>query len=128
MNNRKLVVNILAFLAWSAILTAAQMQMPSSETKPDKSSAAPKTLTGTVSDSMCGAHHMAKDKSAAECTRECVKKGMNYALIVGTKVYTLDGHEADLGKLAGERATVKGSVTGETVTVESVAAATKVTQ
>src|SRR5229473_1628598 len=125
MKNKNLLVNILAFLAWSAILTAAQMQMPSSETKPDKSSAAPKTLTGIVSDSMCGAHHMAKDKSAAECTRECVKKGTKYALVVGQKVYTLDGHEAELDKLAGERATVKGSVMGEMVMVESVAAAKK---
>ncbi len=33
---------------------------------------------------------------------------------------TLEGHETELDKLAGERATVKGSVTGETVGVESV--------
>jgi hypothetical protein len=99
---------------------AAQMQMPAS--KPADASAAPKTLTGTVSDSMCGAHHMAKDKSAAECTRECVSKGMNYALIVREKVYTLNGHEAELNKLAGQWATVTGSVMGETVMVESVAA------
>ena len=33
---------------------------------------------------------------------------------------TLEGHETELDKLAGERATVKGSVTGETVAVESV--------
>ncbi len=110
MKNRKLVVNILAFLALSAILTAAQMQMPSSETKPDKSSATPKTLTGIVSDSMCGAHHMAKDKSPADCARMCVKQGMKYALVVGSKVYTLEGHEAELDKLAGERASVKGEV------------------
>src|SRR6266478_3733321 len=93
--------------------------------QPAKSSAAPKALTGTVSDSMCGAHHMEKDKSAAECTRECVKKGTKYALIVGEKVYTLDGHEAELDKLAGERATVKGSMMGEMVMVESVTAAKK---
>ena len=123
MKNRKLVVNILAFLALSTILTAAQMQMPSSETKPDKSSATSKTLTGTVSDSMCGAHHMAKDKSPAECARMCVKQGMKYALVVGSKVYTLEGHEAELDKLTGKKATVKGNVTGETVTVQSVAAA-----
>ena len=68
---------------------------------------------------------MEKDKSAAECTRECVKKGTKYALVVGKKVYTLDGHEAELDKLAGERATVKGSMMGEMVMVESVAAAKK---
>ena len=126
MKTRGKVVNTIAFLTFSGMLLAAQMQMPAG--KPLDASAAPKTLTGTVSDSMCGAHHMAKDKSAAECTRECVSKGMNYALIVGQKVYTLNGHEAELNKLAGEKATVKGSVTGETVIVESVAAAKKVTQ
>ena len=104
------------------------MQMPVSTpatSKPAETSSAPKTLTGTVSDAMCGAHHMEKDKSAAECTRECVKKGTKYALVVGKKVYTLDGHEAELDKLAGERATVKGSVMGEMVMVESVAPAKK---
>jgi hypothetical protein len=34
-----------------------------------------------------------------------------YALVVGKKVYTLEGHEAELDKLAGMRATVKGKVT-----------------
>jgi hypothetical protein len=120
MKTRRTVVNTIACFTFAAVLMAAQMQMPAS--KPADASAAPKTLTGTVSDSMCGAHHMAKDKSAAECTRECVSKGMNYALIVGEKVYTLNGHEAELNKLAGQWATVKGSVTGETVMVESVAA------
>ena len=104
------------------------MQMPASTpgtSKPAEAPTAPKTLTGTVSDSMCGAHHMEKGKSAAECTRDCVKKGTKYALVVGKKVYTLDGHEAELDELAGERATVKGSLMGEMVMVESVAAAKK---
>jgi hypothetical protein len=43
----------------------------------------------------------------------------------GKTVYTLDGHEAELDKLAGARATVKGSVLGEMVIVESLAAARK---
>jgi hypothetical protein len=54
-----------------------------------------------------------------------VKKDTKYALVVGKKVYTLEGHEAELDKLAGERATVKGNVMGERVLVESVAAAKK---
>ena len=48
-----------------------------------------------------------------------------YAMVVGSKVYTLEGHEAELDKLAGERATVKGEVTGETVAVQSVVPAKK---
>ena len=116
----KKIVNTVAFLILSTILTAAQMQMPASENKAEKSSAMPKTLTGVVSDSMCGAHHMAKDKSPAECTRMCVQQGQKYALVVGKKVYTLEGHEAELDKLAGARVTVKGSVAGDVVTVASV--------
>ena len=118
------ILSTVAVLAFSAMLMAAQMQMPASST-PTKSSAAQKTLTGVVSDAMCGTHHMAKDKSPAECTRACVKQGTKYALVVGKKVYTLEGHEAELDKLAGANATVKGKVTGETVSVQSVASAKK---
>ena len=47
------------------------------------------TITGEVSDAMCGAKHM-MEGSAAECTRACVCKGSKYALVSGDKVYTLD--------------------------------------
>jgi hypothetical protein len=79
-----------------------------------------KTLTGVVTDTMCGAKHMVKDKSAAECTRMCVKQGMDYGLLVGDKVYTLKGNKAAIDKLAGQRATVTGTVTGNNLTVESI--------
>ena len=126
MKTKLTIVNTIAFLTFSTMLMAAQMQMPASTpgtSKVDEAPAASKTLTGTVSDSMCGNHHMEKDKSGAECTRDCVKKGTKYALVVGGKVYTLEGHEVELDKLVGERATVKGSMMGEMVMVESVAAA-----
>jgi hypothetical protein len=126
MKKGKLVVNTIVILTFSTMLMAAQVQMPSdSASKQEKSSATPKTLTGIVSDSMCGAHHMAKDKSPAECTRMCVKQGMKYALIVGSKVYTLEGHEDELDKLAGQKVTVKGNVAGENVAVHSVSVAKK---
>lgn len=78
------------------------------------------SFTGTLTDSMCGTTHMAKDKTPADCTRMCVKDGMKYALSVDKKLYTLEGHEPELSKLAGQKVTVKGSAKGETVTVESV--------
>lgn len=81
------------------------------------------TLTGEVSDSMCGAKHMMQGASAADCTKDCVKSGSKYALVVGSKVYTLEGHEAELEKLAGQKAKVTGEIKGETVSVASVAAA-----
>lgn len=80
----------------------------------------PKTLTGVVSDAMCGQTHMMKDKPAAECLRYCVKQGTKYALVAGKNVYTLEGHEAELDKYAAQKVTVKGTLKGEIVTVESV--------
>jgi len=68
---------------------------------------------------------MARDKTAAECTRMCVKEGSKYALVVGDKVYTLSGHEPELDKLAGEKVTVKRDVKGDTVQVQSVSAENK---
>jgi hypothetical protein len=79
-----------------------------------------KTLTGIVSDAMCGATHMMKDKPAAECLRYCVKQGTKYALVADKKVYTLEGHEAELDKYAAQKVTVKGTLKGETLTVESL--------
>ena len=83
------------------------------------------TLTGTVTDAMCGAKHMMQGASAAKCTRECVKQGSAYALVVGSKVYTLKGKEADLNAAAGEAVTVRGTLKGDTLTVESVKSAPK---
>ncbi len=79
-------------------------------------------LTGVVSDTMCGAKHMMPNGDV-ECTRECVKGGAKYALVVGDKVYALSGHEADLDKLAGQKVTVNGDVKGDKVQVASVAPA-----
>jgi hypothetical protein len=54
-----------------------------------------------------------------------VEKGSDYALVVGTKVYTLktssDKDKVELGKLAGKMAKVMGDVTGDHVMVKSVA-------
>jgi hypothetical protein len=84
------------------------------------------TLTGEVSDSMCGAQHMMKGK-AGDCARACVSKGSSYALVVGDKVYSLHasdkGAHDELGRRAGEKATVTGTLDGETVEVSKVAPA-----
>jgi hypothetical protein len=81
------------------------------------------TLTGTVSDAMCGANHMMQGKTAAECTRECVKQGSDFALVTGGKVYTLKGNKSQLDKFAGESVVVKGKVSGTTISVDSISPA-----
>jgi hypothetical protein len=84
---------------------------------------AAQTLTGTVSDTMCGKKHMMQGASAAECTRACIKSGADYALVVGNKVYTLKGDKSAFDKFAGSNAVVKGKISGTTVTVDSINAA-----
>lgn len=84
------------------------------------------TLNGVVSDTMCGMTHMMKNVTAAECTLACAKQpGQKYALVVGREVYALQGHEADVAKLAGQTATVKGTMNGKIVAVESITPAPK---
>ncbi len=85
-----------------------------------KASAKEASFTGVVSDAMCGAKHM-MEGSAAACTRACVSKGSKYALVVGDKVYTLEGGDgAMLDKLAGQNAKVTGTAQGDTIQVKSV--------
>jgi hypothetical protein len=78
------------------------------------------TLTGVVSDATWGATHHMKNMTPAECTRACAKNS-GYAIVVEKDVYALKGHETELDKLATETVTVKGTVSGKTVTVESIA-------
>jgi hypothetical protein len=82
----------------------------------------PQSFSGTISDSMCGARHMMKNLTPAQCTRECVKQGSDYALVVGSKVYTLKGDKAQIDKFAGQKVTIKGDASGSTITVKSIAA------
>lgn len=84
------------------------------------------TFTGNVSDAMCGAKHSEGVEPAA-CVRACVKKGANYALVVGDKVYTLETSDqaalSKLNDLAWSQAKVTGSAEGDKIVVKSVSAA-----
>lgn len=75
------------------------------------------TLTGIVSDSVCGADHGIGVPGDPECTRACVELGAQYALMVGKlkvgkRMVVLHGHEADLKRFAGKEVTVKGRPLG----------------
>jgi len=87
--------------------------------------AADTTVTGKVSDAMCGAKHQMAGNDAS-CTRTCVKGGSKYALVVGDKVYTLETTDKaaldKLDELAGAPAKVTGEVKGDAIAVKSVAA------
>ena len=51
-------------------------------------------------------------RHAAQCTRECVKSGSDYALVVGDKVYTLKGDKAAFDKFAGAKPSSKARRAG----------------
>ena len=79
------------------------------------------TVTGIVTDSLCGADHGIKALGDPECTRTCVELGAQYALAVGKKLYGLQGHQAELERFAGNDVRVKGHTAGrDTVIVDQV--------
>ncbi|MBI3895659.1 MAG: hypothetical protein HY313_06980 [Acidobacteria bacterium] len=83
-------------------------------------SAADQALEGIVTDASCGLTHKMAD--AKRCTNACARTG-GYALVVGDKVYKLEGKTEGLADLAAEKAKVTGTVDGMKITVTSVAKA-----
>jgi hypothetical protein len=78
------------------------------------------TFDGMITDARCGARH-AKDsnKSPAECSRMCVRRGEQYLLVDGEKRYTLRGNPQVIERLAGQRVKVFGKLEGQTIQVSS---------
>jgi len=80
-----------------------------------------KTYEGMITDARCGPRHSAKiGASAGDCARLCVHSGASFALVAGDKVYLLEGEPAPLKRVAGERATIVGALSGNTIAVSSV--------
>jgi hypothetical protein len=90
--------------------------------------AAEKTLTGKISDSMCGISHakmMAEHKSGKmtdrDCTLACVKDGGKYVFVSGGKVYTIENQDlALLQDHAGHTVRLTGEMKGDTITVSKI--------
>jgi hypothetical protein len=105
-------------LAW----TMAQSLRPS-VSKPAMADPTSKTFAGVITDSICGARHASDSgKSPAECARACVRKGSNYMLVDGNKIYRLDGSGPEIDKLAGQRVSVAGTSDGRIIIVSSLSA------
>ncbi|HEX4425066.1 MAG TPA: hypothetical protein VH079_06690 [Terriglobales bacterium] len=85
---------------------------------------AEQTFSGMITDSQCGARHdQTSNKRPADCARMCVRNGSKYVLINGDQKNILEGDEIALDHLAGQRATVTGTLNGDTIKVSSVALA-----
>jgi len=84
-----------------------------------------KTLTGTITDSMCGrgSHGvMRMGPTDADCARACVSvHDARYVFYDGTEVYTLSDQKG-AEKLAGQKVKIVGMVDpkSKTITIESI--------
>src|SRR5438477_3163588 len=93
--------------------------------------AAPQTLTGKISDSMCGASHagmgeMGKDPK--DCTSGCVKGGAKYVFVSNGKVYGIQNQDfTALAANGGLKVQVTGEVDsdGKNITLTKIARAGK---
>jgi len=69
---------------------------------------------------MCIKKHMIPGKTDAECIRECIKGGASYVLVVGDKVYSLNGKATAIEPFAGKHVKVEGDVKQNTITVNAI--------
>ena len=86
---------------------------------------APRTFTGVITDTMCGADHSHMGiKPDSKCVRECVRSGSKYALWDGKKLYTLSDQQTP-EKFAAERVKVTGTLFEKTgiIKVDKIEAA-----
>jgi hypothetical protein len=82
------------------------------------------TLSGTVSDSMCGAKHEAASAADAACVKKCVKGGASAVLISDGKVYQIAmDSQSKMMPLLGKKVTVMGKLDGDTIEIASAQAA-----
>ena len=77
----------------------------------------PGTWTGWISDAHCGAK--GNNEGHAACAKKCVKDGYAPVFVVGDKVYAINDPKK-VSKYVGEKVTITGTITGDTVNIEKV--------
>jgi uncharacterized protein YaeQ len=77
------------------------------------------TVTGVVTDTMCGAKHtMMKGQPDDECIRTCVKGSAEFALYDGKNVWKLSDQKA-AAKFAAKKVKVTGLADQKTMTIKA---------
>jgi len=101
--------------AAAASIEPRQMAPPATE----------RTFEGMVTCSRCGAKHSPSLARAADtCVRMCVHDGGSFALVVADSTYILEGDMSALKKVAGQRARIVGTLSGNKIKISSVASET----
>ena len=79
-------------------------------------------VSGFIGDASCGAKHADASAASAKCAAGCIKKGGDAVLVTkDAKVYKIDSASQDKAKqFVGKTVTVNGSVSGDTLTIESI--------
>jgi hypothetical protein len=91
-----------------------------------RTAAAAETLTGKISDAMCGTSHDTKTEhgkkmSDKQCTLACVQHGSEFVLVNGDKVLKIANQSfKGLKEFAGDAVKLTGDVQGDTVTVTKI--------
>ena len=108
---------------WLSMLSALATTGTAQKTK--AKTVAPKTVVGYISDSSCGLQHM-EGMNEKDCTLMCAKNGKFVLADRDNKVvYQLDkvGQEK-AGEFAGQKVRITGRVSGKTIRVTTIEAAT----
>jgi hypothetical protein len=79
-------------------------------------------FSGTISDSHCGAKHIAATQADAACAQKCLKGGADAVLVTSdSSVLKIDAASKDkVASFAGKKVTIKGTVSKGTLTVDSI--------
>jgi hypothetical protein len=91
-----------------------------------RGAASAETLTGKISDAMCGRSHdtmteHGKKMSDKQCTLACVEHGSQFVFVNGDKVLTVSNQDfAGLKQFAGDTVKLTGDVKGDTITVAKI--------
>lgn len=109
------------FLASVTVAFAVSNSMNGSEASSGGDVTISKAFSGMITDSFCGArHNKSLNKSSAECTKFCVRKGAKYVLVDGETSYELENNIPKVEKFAGQRAKIFGTVNGNLISVSSI--------
>lgn len=83
-------------------------------------------MSGFIADSMCGAKHVGATEKDSACAKACIKKGADPVFLSEGKVIKIAPDSiAQAKEHAGESVKVNGSMSGDTLTISSIEAASK---
>ena len=82
--------------------------------------AAPRTFSGVITDTLCGARHNMKGHSDADCVKMCVKASGRYSLFDGHNVFKLSDQKTP-ARFAAQKVKVTGTLDPKTNTIRVAA-------